>query len=140
MNFDDISDGPTLRNGTVGKIDQYELLRELGGGAFGHVYLARDTVSKTQVAVKGLPPLVKHNKEELENVQENFALVSKLFHPNIAAALHLQKVQSAGYASDEDSAKLRVHARDPLVVMRYAPGITLIKWRRPFPDKKSSDS
>ena len=57
----------TMRPGgeCLGKIDQYELVRELGGG-FGTVYLARDTVAGIEVALKGLPPVVRNNEEELE--------------------------------------------------------------------------
>ena len=121
---------------SLGRIDQYELIRELGGGGFGCVYLARDTVAGIEVAVKGLPPLVRLNKEELENVRKNFALVSRLHHPNIAAALHLQKVEKAFYDDKADAEKLRVFGGDTLVVMQYAPGVTLSQWRKQFPDGK----
>ena len=63
-------------------------MRELGGGGFGTVYLAKDTVAGIDVAVKGLPPLIRNNAEELERIRENFSLVSRLRHPSIAAALH----------------------------------------------------
>ena len=121
---------------SLGRIDQYELIRELGGGGFGCVYLAKDTVSGIEVAVKGLPPLVRLNKEELENVRQNFALVSRLYHPNIAAALHFQKVQSAVYNDDGVKEKLCVFNGDPLVVMQYARGVTLSQWRKQFPEGK----
>ena len=124
------------RGASLGRIDQYELIRELGGGGFGCVYLARDTVAGIEVAVKGLPPLVRLNKEELENVRKNFALVSRLHHPNIAAALHLQKVEKAFYDDKADAEKLRVFGGDTLVVMQYAPGVTLSQWRKQFPDGK----
>ena len=124
------------RGASLGRIDQYELIRELGGGGFGCVYLARDTVAGIEVAVKGLPPLVRLNKEELENVRKNFALVSRLHHPNIAAALTLHPVAQALYDDKSDAEKLRVFGGDTLVVMQYAPGVTLSQWRKQFPDGK----
>ena len=124
------------RGASLGRIDQYELIRELGGGGFGCVYLARDTVAGIEVAVKGLPPLVRLNKEELENVRKNFALVSRLHHPNIAAALTLHPVAQALYDDKADAEKLRVFGGDTLVVMQYAPGVTLSQWRKQFLDGK----
>ena len=41
-NWKTIVDKPVNGN-SLGRIDQYELIRELGGGGFGTVFLARDT-------------------------------------------------------------------------------------------------
>ena len=130
-----INDDVTMRSNvecTLGHIDQYDLIRELGGGGFGSVYLARDSVAGIDVAVKGLPPIIRNNAEELELIRENFALVSRLHHPYIAAALHLQLVRDVTYASEDVKLKLRVMPGDTLMVMEYAPGVTLSKWRKQF--------
>ncbi len=117
----------------LGRIDRYELIRELGGGGFGVVYLARDTVAGVSVAVKGLPPLVRNNAEELQRIRENFAMVSRLYHPNIAPALVLHLADEVSYGSEHVRRALRIQAGDYLMVMAYAPGVTLSKWRRQFP-------
>jgi len=127
---------PTGASSRLGQIDRYALLRELGGGGFGVVYLARDTVAGIEVAVKGLPPMVRNNAEELERIRENFALVSRLYHPNIAPALVLHQAHEVSYADDHVREALRVLPGDYLMVMAYAPGVTLNKWRRQFPEGK----
>ena len=139
----DIDNGPTDPTAGIGedisllgRIDQYEILKELGTGGFGSVYLARDTVSRTFVAVKGLPALVKNNAEEMERIRDNFALVSRLHHPNIAAALVLHPANSVSYFDSAVAEKLNVKSGNTLMVMEYAPGVTLTKWRRQFPGCK----
>ena len=126
----------TASVGILGRIDRYALLRELGGGGFGVVYLARDTVAGVVVAVKGLPPLVRNSAEELERIRQNFALVSRLYHPNIAPALVLHQAQEVHYEDEHARKALRVLTGDYLMVMAYAPGVTLNKWRRQFPEGK----
>ena len=134
-NWKTIVDKPANGN-SLGRIDQYELIRELGGGGFGTVFLARDTESEVDVAVKGLPPFVKFNREEMDNIRSNFRLVHDLHHPHIAAALYLHPAKNVSYASNDVGMKLRVSSGDTLLVMAYAPGVTLSQWRKQFPENK----
>ncbi len=114
----------------VGRIDRYALLSKLGAGGFGAVYRARDEVADMEAAVKALPPLVAHNPDELAKVQENFKLVAKLRHPNIANVIHLHEVAEADSVAQQ---VLGVEPGDRLIVMDYIRGATLTGWRREFP-------
>ena len=128
---------PTMHGGdpdAIGRIDHYELLRKLGGGGFGVVYLARDDASGVKVAIKTLHPLLKRNAEEMELLRGTFRLVHGLTHPNIAKALVLHPVRDVRIWDETARQELKLAAGDSVMVMDYAPGVTLSKWRRQFPD------
>lgn len=117
----------------LGRIDQYVLVEKLGGGGFGVVYLAVDTVSGMDVAIKTLHPLLKMNPEEMATLREKFSLVARLAHPNIATALVLHPVRELDIRDKTAEAELSLSRGDSVMVMRYAPGVTLSQWRKQFP-------
>ncbi len=87
------------------QLDNYRLIRLLGQGAFGEVYLAEHIRRKTQVAVKVL--LTQLSSDELHAFL-NEARVFRLKHPNIVQVLDFG-----------------VEGRTPFIVMAYAPNGTL---------------
>ena len=65
-------------------VAKYEVLEMLGQGGMGAVYRCRDTTSDIEVAVKTIPPALSHSPAEMEDLKENYQLVSTLIHQNIA--------------------------------------------------------
>ncbi|NUM34317.1 MAG: SUMF1/EgtB/PvdO family nonheme iron enzyme [Candidatus Brocadiae bacterium] len=65
----------------------YRILRELGRGGMGIVYLAEDINFKGQrvVAIKILPQYLCQSPETLESFKREFLTASKLVHQNICA-------------------------------------------------------
>lgn len=73
-------------NGTL------ELVRRLGNGGFGSVYVARDLINDQEVAVKLLEP---GRTSGLDQLRREVGPLRKLNHPNIV------KVRSQGLTSNE---------------------------------------
>lgn len=65
-------------------IDDYELLKQIGQGAFGNVYLARDKQTDEKFAIKALDKLhlIKNNKTKSVHREKEILNLFK-GHPNI---------------------------------------------------------
>ena len=96
-------------------LGRYVVESELGQGGMGVVYLCLDKVGGVKVAVKGLPPEVSHNSDEMEEVRRNFQLVCALRHPGIAGIRTLEREESTGLYD---------------LVMDVAEGKNLTRWLR----------
>lgn len=88
--------GETIAGGDLRSIDsggRYRLLRELGRGATGAVYVARDTQLERDVAVKLLHPhLASDGKAAaLATFFREARITASLRHPNIVAVLDLDE-------------------------------------------------
>lgn len=105
---------PPLKIGDL-LLGRYRILGELGQGGMGQVFRCRDDVGGIDVAIKTLPPEVARDSAEMEEVRENFAIVEKLHHPNVAALKTLEADPATGAY---------------LLVMELASGVNLRQWRR----------
>ena len=65
------------------KLGKYELLEELGRGAFGIVYRARDPILNRMVALKTMTTSVADNPNLLERFYREAQSAGSLQHPNI---------------------------------------------------------
>ncbi|MCO5168251.1 MAG: tetratricopeptide repeat protein [Planctomycetes bacterium] len=63
--------------------DRYEILRPLGHGGMGAVYLVFDRQVGRQVALKSFPPMARR-VEDLAHFEHEFLTLSRLRHPNVA--------------------------------------------------------
>ena len=103
---------------TMQSVGKYQLLRELGKGATGKVYLAEDPFNKRKVAIKvSFPEALKHSEDEAfykSMFLNEAALAGKLNHP------HITQIYDAV-----------VEDKYSYIVMEYVEGGTLEKFCKP---------
>ncbi|MGN0853144.1 MAG: protein kinase, partial [Kiritimatiellia bacterium] len=109
---------PASPSGRLGPGDEilgrYAVMNELGQGGMGVVYRCLDRIGGVEVAVKGLPPEVSHNEDEMEAIRRNFRLVCDLRHPHIAGVRTLERDGRGDY----------------FLVMDLVKGESLSRWLR----------
>jgi serine/threonine-protein kinase len=89
------SEDPTV---SVRIIDnRYALHEEIGSGATGKVFHARDTLLDSWVAVKLLHPEYGANDQALDRVRQEILLSRDIAHPNILRVYHLGSCDGATY-------------------------------------------
>src|SRR5262245_9787637 len=75
------------------RIGPYEIVREIGRGGMGVVYLAREPDEGTLLAIKVLPGTCTNDPDRLDRFRREAATVMKVRHTNIVP------IYSVGYAS-----------------------------------------
>jgi len=96
-----------LRPGSV-FLHRYRVVRELGRGGFGEVWLARDERLGRDVAIKRLTGSSLRGAQTLDRFQREVRLAGTVLHPRVVA---LHDVEQIG--------------NDAFLVMEYLPGGTL---------------
>jgi tRNA A-37 threonylcarbamoyl transferase component Bud32 len=99
-------------------VGKYEVQKLLGKGATGTVYLAKDTFSGKEVALKTIEPEVFRDPEFGAVYRQQFlneaSLAGKLRHPHIVAILDAVMQEDSGY-----------------IAMEYVQGHDLLQYTRP---------
>lgn len=100
--------------------NQYRVVRKLGEGAMGMVYLCMDTeMHDRQVAIKVLPPILSRNERAVMNLRREAVTAIELTHPNI--------IRLYGFHTDGDV---------KFLVMEYIDGVTLEQLISRAPDNR----
>ena len=92
------------RDADLGQLGRYTLVRRLGAGGMGEVFLARATGAagfETKVCIKRLVPHLAHEADFIERFIGEGKLLSNLRHPGIAQILDLGEVDGAFFLAME---------------------------------------
>jgi serine/threonine protein kinase/Tol biopolymer transport system component len=81
----------TITEGT--RLGRYEVLRPLGSGGMGEVYLALDVRLERTVALKILPADVSSDQQRMRRFEQEARAASQLNHPNVA---HIYEIEEDG--------------------------------------------
>jgi serine/threonine-protein kinase len=87
------------------RLGRYEILSELGRGAMGTVYRARDPMINREVALKSIPLSAEFEGEELEQARQKFfreaEMAGRLSHPHIVTIYDAGEHDGAAYIAME---------------------------------------
>jgi serine/threonine protein kinase/formylglycine-generating enzyme required for sulfatase activity len=82
-------------------LGDFRLLREIGRGAMGVVYLARQISLNREVAVKVLPPHVTVSERQIERFRREAIAAAKLTHPGIVPIHSVGEAEGMHYFAME---------------------------------------
>ena len=110
MTYDTINDAETMAGGEGTFLaGRYRIVRQLGQGGMGSVWLAEDThLDNKPFAIKMLPSILVSNKRAYRQLKDEALVAMKLTHPNIVTLR----------AFEENDG-------NPFLVMDYIEGETL---------------
>jgi eukaryotic-like serine/threonine-protein kinase len=109
----------TITSYTPGVLGRYRVLKELGRGAMGLVYLGKDPTIQRFVAIKTMRLDQIDNDDKLQDIKSRFfreaESTGRLSHPNIVTIYDAGEEQSLGYIAMEliEGTPLKQWARKP---------------------------
>jgi eukaryotic-like serine/threonine-protein kinase len=82
-------------------LSHYRIVRKIGAGGMGEVYLAEDTKLRRRVALKVLPESIATDKERLRRFEQEAFAASGLNHPNILTIYEFGAENDAHFLASE---------------------------------------
>jgi len=79
----------------------YKIVRPIGRGGMGEVYLAHDDRLRRQVAIKFLPKLLVEDKERARRFKHEARAASAISHPNVAHVYEIGEVEGRLFTAME---------------------------------------
>jgi len=83
------------------QIQNYRIVRQLGSGGMGEVYLTEDIRLKRNVALKLLPPCFTLNPDRVRRFEREARAASALSHPNIVTIYEIGHSNSTRFIATE---------------------------------------
>ncbi|MBN2506195.1 MAG: serine/threonine protein kinase [Verrucomicrobia bacterium] len=111
---------PPAMPGQLAAVGRYAILRLIGAGGMGCVFLARDADSQAKVAVKVLKPELAVNPAALRHFLRETRFMRKLQHPHIVPVLEVSESENRPYVVmpffETGSLAARLHRGQPVPV------------------------
>ena len=83
------------------RVGPYEIVREIGRGGMGVVYLARDTRLGREVALKALPAEVSADPARRKRLRREASAAATIMHPGIATVYALEEIDGHLFMASE---------------------------------------
>ncbi len=83
------------------EISHYKIIKLLGRGGMGEVYLAEDTKLRRKIALKLLPPQFEADTERKKRFEKEARAVSALNHPNIITIYEIEEAENISFMATE---------------------------------------
>ena len=83
------------------EISHYKIIKLLGAGGMGEVYLAEDTKLRRKIALKILPPQFETDTERKKRFEQEAFAVSALNHPNIITIYAIEELENINFIATE---------------------------------------
>src|SRR5689334_852378 len=83
------------------KLSHYDVLRLIGAGGMGEVYLAHDAALNRKVALKLLPARFTQDEERVRRFKREARAASALNHPNIITIYEIGEADSVHFIATE---------------------------------------